>query len=94
MCWETDTKLGNQIGPKFDLSGYKGTKWADLDLDALRDVHQIANSEVATTTAPAEVKMTKAEKIASTELEARVVGIESDMKDIQSALAILLKRSE
>ena len=89
VCWETDETGTEQIGTKFDLSSYVPTKFADMDLDKLREKHAIKNSE------PTQTKKVKATKSASKgedATEVRITKLEKDVGEISEGIALLIKK--
>tara|TARA_R110000824_G_scaffold212594_2_gene398835 strand:+ start:514 stop:864 length:351 start_codon:yes stop_codon:yes gene_type:complete len=80
-AWETDEPNGSQIGSKFDVSSIFGTKYADVFDDAFRKAHEVKNS------APSKLATKKAEAVTP-----EVSKLQSDVKDIGDALALILKK--
>lgn len=82
-AWETDEPNGSQIGSKFDVSSVFGTKYADIFDDAFRKAHEIKNSTPS--------KLATAKTVATKSDDSRLDKLESNMDDINTALALILK---
>jgi len=89
VCWETDETGTEQIGTKFDLSSYVPAKFADMDLDKLREKHAIKNSE------PTQTKKVKATKSASKvedATESRIADLEKSVDTLLTGMEHLIKK--
>ena len=80
-AWETDEPNGSQIGSKFDVTSIFGTKYADVFDDTFRKANEIKNST------PSKLTTKKVEAVTP-----EVSKLQSDVKDIGDALALILKK--
>mgnify|MGYP000001667860 CR=1 FL=1 len=88
VCWETDRDGDYQYGPKFDLSSYVPTKFADMDLDKLREKHAIKNSEPTQTK---KVKAAKSESKGEDDTESRIASLEKSVDTLLAGMEHLIK---
>ena len=88
VCWETDATATEQIGSKFDLSSYVPTKFADMDLDKLREKHAIKNSEPTQTK---KVKAAKSESKVEDATESRIASLEKSVDTLLTGMEHLIK---